>query len=46
VHAFGCGDNMSAMGDIGVGGATPAATGYFVDQKKGEVNELKQVRIA
>jgi AP-4 complex subunit beta-1 len=35
---------MSAMGDIGVGGATPAATGYFVDQKKGEVNELKQVR--
>jgi hypothetical protein len=39
-------DNMSAMGDIGVGGATPAATGYFVDQKKGEVNELKQVRTA
>jgi hypothetical protein len=22
-----------------------AAAGYFVDQKKGEVNELKQVRI-
>jgi hypothetical protein len=23
--------------------AAPPATGYFVDQKKGEVNELKQV---
>ena len=23
--------------------SSPAATGYFVDQKKGEVNELKQV---
>jgi hypothetical protein len=34
---------MSAMADIGVGGATPAAAGYFVDQKKGEVNELKMV---
>ena len=32
---------MSAIADIGVGGATGAAVGYFVDQKKGEVNELK-----
>lgn len=30
-----------AMSDISIGQA--AATGYFVDQKKGEVNELKQV---
>ncbi len=25
------------------GGTSQAAVGYFVDQKKGEVNELKQV---
>ena len=24
--------------------SSPAASGYFVDQRKGEVNELKQVR--
>lgn len=33
----------SAMADIGVGNANNAAVGYFVDQKKGEVNELKMV---
>ena len=27
----------------GPGISAPPATGYFVDQKKGEVNELKQV---
>lgn len=32
-----------SMGDMTIGQA--AATGYFVDQKKGEVNELKQVRV-
>lgn len=30
-----------AMSDMTIGQA--AAVGYFVDQKKGEVNELKQV---
>lgn len=34
---------MSAMSDIQI--SSQAAMGYFVDQKKGEVNELKQVRI-
>ena len=28
----------------GPGISAPPATGYFVDQKKGEVNELKQVK--
>eukprot|EP00981_Chlorochromonas_danica_P012782 scaffold5400_cov159-Ochromonas_danica.AAC.1 len=31
----------SALNDIGM--STQAAVGYFVDQKKGEVNELKQL---
>lgn len=31
----------AALNDITV--ASQAAVGYFVDQKKGEVNELKQV---
>lgn len=31
-----------AISDLTIGPA--AATGYFVDQKKGEVNELKQVK--
>lgn len=26
--------------------ALPTASGYFIDQKKGEVNELKQVTFA
>ena len=34
---------MSAVADIGLPSANNAAVGYFVDQKKGEVNELKQV---
>ncbi len=34
---------MSAVADIGLPSANSAAVGYFVDQKKGEVNELKQV---
>jgi len=36
---------MSAVADIGLPSANNAAVGYFVDQKKGEVNELKQVSI-
>ena len=35
---------MSSMTSTS-GGVPQAAVGYFVDQKKGEVNELKQVRI-
>eukprot|EP01032_Pedospumella_encystans_P013573 gene13573-15619_t len=34
---------MSAVADIGLPSANNAAVGYFVDQKKGEVNELKQL---
>lgn len=33
----------AALNDITVG--TQAAVGYFVDQKKGEVNELKSVSL-
>lgn len=34
---------MAAVSDIGISSTSNAAVGYFVDQKKGEVNELKQV---
>jgi len=34
---------MAAVSDIGISSSSNAAVGYFVDQKKGEVNELKQV---
>ena len=38
---------MSALTDLNnnIPQQSPAAVGYFVDQKKGEVNELKQVII-
>jgi hypothetical protein len=32
-----------ASSSQGAGISPPPASGYFVDQKKGEVNELKQV---
>jgi hypothetical protein len=31
----------SAMGDLAIRASSHAAVGYFVDEKKGEVNELK-----
>lgn len=34
---------MSSLPDLP--NIAPPAVGYFVDSKKGEVNELKQVRI-
>ncbi len=38
-------ERMSALTDLNsnIPQHSPAAVGYFVDQKKGEVNELKQV---
>jgi len=33
----------SAIGDLAIRNSSQAAVGYFVDQKKGEVNELKQL---
>jgi hypothetical protein len=32
------------IGDLKIPAESSAAVGYFVDQKKGEVNELKLVR--
>ena len=35
---------MQKTPEPAISGAPQAAVGYFVDQKKGEVNELKLVR--
>lgn len=47
MHSFSAAKTLASIPVVspsqGAGISPPPASGYFVDQKKGEVNELKQV---